>query len=111
MRRLLWTILLVFALVAPWAASAGGESAWSFEPSTVPHEQVTIAPMEGGCAGMPCTATCNFVACATNACSLQHVAVTNEGVALRMSVGEVVTIASPHSEGQCLLPDKPPPRI
>jgi hypothetical protein len=111
MRRLLWTILFVFALAAPWAASAGEESAWSFQPSTVPHEQVTNLSMDGGCAGMPCTSACNFVACAANACSLQHVAVTDEGISPRPYVGDAVSDAPRHSEGRRLLPDKPPPRI
>ena len=123
MRNLLRVILTAFVLLAPTLASSGADAVWlgqaeqfapflssSGAPSIGP-EKVSIGPMENGCAGTPCTASCTYAACAVSACSLQHAGLVDDAMPFAAAVCATVAGFDRHSDGQRLLPDKPPPRL
>ncbi len=110
MSRVLRTILFVLTMLVPLTVSGGAEVVCSSGTPAIGHEQVSLVPMEDGCAGMPCMADCSYAACAVSACSLQHVGLATDTMPLVATIPTAIADAEAISDGQRLLPDKPPPR-
>lgn len=122
MCNLLRVILTVIVLLAPTLAPSGADAVWlgqagqsdqvlsSTDVPSIGPEKVSMGPMENGCAGTPCTASCTYAACAVSACSLQHAGLVDDAMSFAATACPTVAGFDRHSDGQRLLPDKPPPR-